>query len=145
MKRIFDIVCSLIILLLFFPFGLIISFLILLESRGGIFYRQERIGRYGKPFRLFKFRSMRKNADKQGKLTVGMRDARITRTGYFIRKFKLDEFPQFINVIATTAVAAAGSPSPPFFLHASPSSSSSLLSSSRSPLPTTMHACLRAR
>ncbi|MBC9812257.1 sugar transferase [Crocinitomicaceae bacterium CZZ-1] len=100
MKRIFDIVCSLIILLLFFPFGLIISFLILLESRGGIFYRQERIGRYGKPFRLFKFRSMRKNADKQGKLTVGMRDARITRTGYFIRKFKLDEFPQFINVIA---------------------------------------------
>lgn len=100
MKRIFDIVCSLIILLLFFPFGLIISLLILLESRGGIFYRQERIGRYGKPFRLFKFRSMRKNADKQGKLTVGMRDSRITRTGYFIRKFKLDEFPQFINVIA---------------------------------------------
>lgn len=99
MKRIFDIVCSLIILLLFFPFGLIISLLILLESRGGIFYRQERIGRYGKPFRLFKFRSMRKNADKQGKLTVGMRDSRITRTGYFIRKFKLDEFPQFINVI----------------------------------------------
>lgn len=100
MKRIFDIVCSLIILLLFFPFGLIISLLILLESRGGIFYRQERIGRYGKPFKLFKFRSMRKNADKQGKLTVGMRDSRITRTGYFIRKFKLDEFPQFINVIA---------------------------------------------
>lgn len=100
MKRIFDIVCSVIILLLFFPFGLIISLLILLESRGGVFYRQERIGRYGKPFKLFKFRSMRKNADKQGKLTVGMRDSRITRTGYFIRKFKLDEFPQFINVIA---------------------------------------------
>lgn len=100
MKRIFDIICSVIILLLFFPFGLIISILILLESRGGVFYRQERIGRYGKPFRLFKFRSMRKNADKQGKLTVGMRDSRITRTGYFIRKFKLDEFPQFINVIA---------------------------------------------
>lgn len=100
MKRIFDIICSVIILLLFFPFGLIISILILLESRGGVFYRQERIGRYGKPFKLFKFRSMRKNADKQGKLTVGMRDSRITRTGYFIRKFKLDEFPQFINVIA---------------------------------------------
>lgn len=99
MKRIFDISCSVIILLLFLPFGLIISLLILLESRGGVFYRQERIGRYGKPFRLFKFRSMRKNADKQGKLTVGMKDPRITRTGYFIRKFKLDEFPQFINVI----------------------------------------------
>lgn len=99
MKRIFDIICSVIILLLFLPFGVIISLLIVLESKGGVFYRQERIGRYGKPFRLFKFRSMRKYADKQGKLTVGMKDARITRTGYFIRKFKLDEFPQFINVI----------------------------------------------
>lgn len=99
MKRIFDIVCSFIILVLFAPFGIIISVFILLESRGGVFYRQERVGRYGKPFQLLKFRSMRKNADKQGKLTVGMRDSRITRTGYFIRKFKLDEFPQFINVI----------------------------------------------
>ncbi len=78
---------------------MILSLFILLESRGGIFYRQERIGRNGVPFKLLKFRSMRKNADKQGKLTVGMRDARITKTGYFIRKFKLDEFPQFINVI----------------------------------------------
>lgn len=100
MKRIFDTVCSIIILILFFPIGLVISIFILLESRGGIFYRQERIGRYGKPFKLFKFRSMRKNADKSGKLTVGMKDARITKTGYFIRKFKLDEFPQFINVIS---------------------------------------------
>jgi lipopolysaccharide/colanic/teichoic acid biosynthesis glycosyltransferase len=99
MKRIFDIVCSVIILVLFFPFGLIISILILLESKGGVFYRQERIGRFGKPFKLFKFRSMRKDADKSGKLTVGMKDSRITKTGYFIRKFKLDEFPQFINVI----------------------------------------------
>lgn len=100
MKRIFDIVCSIIILILFFPIGLVISIFILLESRGGIFYRQERIGRYGKPFKLFKFRSMRKNADKSGKLTVGMNDSRITKTGYFIRRFKLDEFPQFINVIS---------------------------------------------
>ncbi|HNR86474.1 MAG TPA: sugar transferase, partial [Taishania sp.] len=99
MKRIFDIFCSLIILSLFLPFGLILSLLIVLESKGGVFYRQERIGRFGQPFLLFKFRSMRKDADKQGKLTVGMRDARITRTGYFIRKYKLDEFPQFINVI----------------------------------------------
>lgn len=99
MKRIFDIICSFIILILFAPFGLILSLFILLESRGGIFYRQERVGRNGVTFKLLKFRSMRKNADKQGKLTVGMRDARITKTGYFIRKFKLDEFPQFINVI----------------------------------------------
>lgn len=73
--------------------------MILLESRGGIFYKQERIGKNGVPFKLMKFRSMRTDAEKSGKLTVGMRDARITRIGYFIRKFKLDEFPQFINVL----------------------------------------------
>lgn len=99
MKRIFDIICSVIILIVFFPFGFVLSIFILIESSGGVFYRQERIGRHGKPFKLFKFRSMRKDADKSGKLTVGMRDSRITRTGYFIRKFKLDEFPQFLNVI----------------------------------------------
>lgn len=68
-------------------------------SKGGVFYRQERIGINGKPFNLLKFRSMKLDADKSGKLTVGMRDARITKIGYFIRKFKLDEFPQFINVL----------------------------------------------
>jgi len=81
------------------PFGLILAILIAIESPGGVFYRQERIGRHGVPFKLFKFRSMRKDADKSGKLTVGMRDSRITKTGYFIRKYKLDEFPQFINVV----------------------------------------------
>ena len=99
MKRFFDILFSLFILLLFLPFGLIISLMILLESRGGIFYKQERIGKNGVSFKLMKFRSMRTDAEKIGKLTVGMRDARITRIGYFIRKFKLDEFPQFINVL----------------------------------------------
>lgn len=99
MKRIFDILCSVFILAIFLPFGLFLALLIALESRGGVFYRQERIGKNGVPFKLFKFRSMRKDADKSGKLTVGMRDARITKTGLFIRKYKLDEFPQFINVI----------------------------------------------
>lgn len=99
MKRIFDIILSIIILLIFLPIGLILSIWILLESKGGVFYKQERIGYLGKPFYILKFRSMRKDADKQGKLTVGMRDARITRSGYFLRKFKLDEFPQFINVL----------------------------------------------
>jgi len=99
LKRIFDIFCSFIILLFFLPFGLIISFLIVIESRGGIFYVQKRIGRYGKPFSLIKFRSMHKNSDKHLRLTVGMNDKRITRVGYFIRKFKIDEFPQFINVL----------------------------------------------
>ncbi len=86
-------------MLFFLPIGIVISLLILLESRGGVFYKQERIGKNGIPFYLLKFRSMRTNADKLGKLTVGMNDPRITRIGYFIRKFKLDEFPQFINVL----------------------------------------------
>jgi lipopolysaccharide/colanic/teichoic acid biosynthesis glycosyltransferase len=98
-KRIFDIVCSLFILVLFLPVGIFIAIWISLESKGGVFYRQERIGKNGIPFRILKFRSMRKDADKSGKLTVGMRDPRITRSGYFIRKYKLDEFPQFINVL----------------------------------------------
>jgi len=99
MKRIFDILVSIIILLIFLPIGIILSVWILFESKGGIFYRQERIGQFGRPFKMLKFRSMRKNADQAGKLTVGMRDPRITRSGYFIRKFKLDEFPQFVNVL----------------------------------------------
>lgn len=99
MKRLFDITVSFIILLLFLPFGLIVSFAILFESRDGVFYFQERIGKNGIPFKLWKFRSMRKGSDKAGKLTVGMKDPRITRSGIFIRKYKLDEFPQFINVL----------------------------------------------
>lgn len=74
------------------------SLWILLESKGGVFYKQERIGQFGQPFKMFKFRSMRKDADKLGKLTVG-RDPRITNSGHFLRRFKLDEFPQFINVL----------------------------------------------
>lgn len=99
MKRLFDIIVSILILVLFLPIGLIISAWILIESRGGVFYRQQRIGKHGTTFNMLKFRSMRPDADKSGKLTVGMRDPRITRSGYFIRKYKLDEFPQFINVL----------------------------------------------
>lgn len=99
MKRLFDILVSLIILSVFLPFGILISLAIVLESKGGAFYRQERIGKNGVPFKLWKFRTMRVNADQLGKLTVGMRDPRITRVGYFIRKSKLDEFPQFLNVL----------------------------------------------
>ncbi|WP_430404635.1 sugar transferase [Fluviicola sp.] len=98
MKRLFDILVSFFVLVLFLPFGILISITILCESRGGIFYRQVRVGKNETPFRLWKFRTMRVDADKFGKLTVGMRDPRITRVGYFIRKSKLDEFPQFINV-----------------------------------------------
>jgi|TARA_B100001063_G_scaffold188701_1_gene179064 lipopolysaccharide/colanic/teichoic acid biosynthesis glycosyltransferase len=99
MKRAFDFLFSLFILVLFFPIGFVISILILFSSPGGIFYMQERIGRQGLPFKLYKFRSMRIDADQSGKLTVGMKDPRITQVGIFIRKYKLDEFPQFINVL----------------------------------------------
>ena len=99
MKRLFDIVVSSLILLVFLPFGIVFSILIACGSRGGVFYRQRRVGRHGKEFGLFKFRTMRPDADKLGQLTVGMRDPRITRIGYFLRKYKIDEFPQFLNVI----------------------------------------------
>ena len=99
MKRLMDVVFSLFILMAFLPFGLIISICIALESRGGVFYRQERIGLGGKPFILLKFRSMRTNAELHGKLTVGARDPRVTRVGAFVRRYKFDEFPQFINVL----------------------------------------------
>jgi lipopolysaccharide/colanic/teichoic acid biosynthesis glycosyltransferase len=99
MKRLMDVVFSLFILIAFLPFGLIIAICIALESSGGVFYRQERIGLGGKPFMILKFRSMRPNAELHGKLTVGARDPRVTRVGAFVRTYKLDEFPQFINVL----------------------------------------------
>lgn len=99
MKRLFDIFCSFFGLLILSPFLLCIAVSILLESKGGIFYRQERIGKDAHPFRLYKFRSMRPDSDKHGLLTVGSRDSRITKTGYFIRKYKVDELPQLINVL----------------------------------------------
>jgi len=99
LKRIFDIFLSLIILIIFLPIGSFIALWILLESKGGIFYFQERIGQFGVPFQLWKFRTMKINSDKLGKLTVGMKDPRITKSGYIIRKYKLDEFPQFMNVL----------------------------------------------
>lgn len=99
LKRIFDIFFALVGLLILFPLLLIIGILIKLDSKGPIFFRQERIGRNKIPFYLFKFRSMKVDAEKLGQLTVGGRDPRVTRMGYFIRKFKLDEFPQFINIL----------------------------------------------
>ena len=99
MKRIFDVLFSLIVILCFFSFGLIISILIKLSSSGGIFYSQIRIGKNAKPFKIYKFRSMKIDSDHSQKLTIGMKDPRITSIGFFIRKYKLDEFPQFINVL----------------------------------------------
>lgn len=98
MKRLFDIFASGLGLLFLSPLFLVLAIWIKLDSRGPVFYRQVRVGRHNKDFRIFKFRSMRVGADKQGLITVGGHDPRITRSGYFIRKYKLDEFPQLINV-----------------------------------------------
>lgn len=98
MIRLFDIVFSGIGLILLSPLFLIVYILIRLESKGGGFYAQERIGKDGEPFRLYKFRSMRTGADKGSLITVGGHDPRITKMGYFIRKYKIDELPQLWNV-----------------------------------------------
>ena len=97
-KRLFDIVASGCGLLVLSPLFVVLAIWINLDSKGPVFYRQVRVGRNNKDFKLFKFRSMRVGADKQGLITVGGHDPRITRSGYFIRKYKLDEFPQLINV-----------------------------------------------
>ncbi len=98
MKRIFDVVASGLGLLALSPLFLVLAVWIKCDSVGPVFYRQVRVGRNNKNFRLFKFRSMRVGSDKKGLITVGGHDSRITRSGYFIRKYKLDELPQLINV-----------------------------------------------
>ena len=98
MKRIFDVVASGLGLLALSPLFLILAVWIKCDSAGPVFYRQVRVGRNNKDFKLFKFRSMRVGSDKNGLITVGGHDPRITRSGYFIRKYKLDELPQLINV-----------------------------------------------
>ena len=98
MKRIFDIVASGIGLILLSPLFVILAIWIKCDSIGPVFYKQVRVGRNNMYFQLFKFRSMRVGSDKKGLITVGGHDPRITRSGYYIRKYKLDEFPQLINV-----------------------------------------------
>lgn len=98
MKRLFDIFASGLGLLILSPLFLVVAIWIKIDSPGPVFYRQVRVGRGNKDFRIYKFRSMKVGADKQGLITVGGHDPRVTRSGYFIRKYKLDEFPQLINV-----------------------------------------------
>lgn len=99
MKRVIDIFASAFMLILLFPFGLVIALFIACDSRGGVFYRQSRVGRYNRDFTLYKFRTMRTDADRLGLLTVGARDSRITRVGYYLRKYKIDELPQLLNIL----------------------------------------------
>lgn len=98
MIRFFDILFSIIGLVLLSPLFTVLYLLIKIESQGGGFYSQERIGKNRKPFKLFKFRSMRIGSDKKGLITIGEKDNRITKTGFILRKYKLDELPQLWNV-----------------------------------------------
>ena len=98
MKRIFDIVLSTIGLIIVLPFFIIIGLAIIFDSKGGIFYIQKRVGQFNKDFNLLKFRTMGIGASKFGLLTVGNKDSRVTKVGYFLRKYKIDELPQLINV-----------------------------------------------
>ncbi|MCM1041085.1 MAG: sugar transferase [Bacteroides sp.] len=99
MIRLFDIVFSLLGILVLSPLLIVVYAAVCMESRGGGLYRQRRVGKDGREFTLYKFRSMRVGADKEGLLTVGGKDPRVTKTGAFLRKYKLDELPQLFNVL----------------------------------------------
>ena len=96
-KRAFDLISSLVALILLSPFFIGVSILIVLDSKGGVFYKQLRVGKGRKEFGLFKFRTMRPDSDRV-KITVGDRDPRVTSIGYYLRKYKLDELPQLLNI-----------------------------------------------
>lgn len=98
-KRLFDVLFSLFFLVVLFPLMLGIAISIVADSKGGVFFRQIRVGLNGKEFKLLKFRTMRPQSEAGGQLTVGMRDSRITSVGYTLRKYKIDELPQLINIL----------------------------------------------
>ena len=98
LKRIFDIISSLFGLILLSPFMIIIAILIKLDSKGPIFFKQVRVTKNGREFKIFKYRTMRVGSDKYSQITVG-KDSRVTKVGDFLRKYKLDEIPQLINVL----------------------------------------------
>lgn len=99
LTRFFDILFATIGIILLSPVFLVLALIIALTSKGPIIFKQVRVGRYNKDFRLYKFRSMFINAEQKGQLTVGGRDSRITWIGYYLRKFKMDELPQLFNVL----------------------------------------------
>jgi len=98
MKRAFDFVVSLFLIIAILPILFVISLVIVSGSRGGVIYRQIRVGKNNKDFKILKFRTMFTDSDKKGLLTVGMNDSRITPAGRWLRKHKIDELPQLLNV-----------------------------------------------
>ena len=115
-KRLFDIVVSGLMLVIFSPLLLILSLAIVIDSRGGVFYRQERVTQYGKHFKIFKFRSMVSGADKKGTLVTVGNDARITRVGKVIRKLRLDEVCQLIDIFRGTMTFVGTRPEVPKYV-----------------------------
>ena len=115
-KRLFDIVASGFGLLCLSPVFIIVAIWIKIDSSGPVFYRQTRVGRFGRDFRIFKFRSMRVGSDKGILLTVGGHDPRITRSGAFVRKFKIDELPQLINVFVGDMSFVGPRPEVPYYV-----------------------------
>jgi|SRR5690554_883615 lipopolysaccharide/colanic/teichoic acid biosynthesis glycosyltransferase len=99
MIRLFDVLFSVVGLIVLSPLFFVLAIWIKLDSNGPVFYKQIRVGKDNRDFYLYKFRSMVINSDKKGLITVGGRDPRVTRSGFLIRKYKLDELPQLINVI----------------------------------------------
>lgn len=99
LKRLFDITCSLIILLTFSPVFIVIALFIVIDSEGGVFFNQIRVGKNNVDFSLYKFRTMSVGSDKKGQITIGNNDSRITKVGLVLRKYKLDEFPQLLNIL----------------------------------------------
>ncbi|MFH1563833.1 MAG: sugar transferase [Nitrospirota bacterium] len=116
-KRLFDIIFSIIGLVLLFPLFVVISTLIKIEDGGPIFFCGIRIGRFGKPFKMYKFRSMVVNADKIGGPSTSDDDPRLTKMGKFIRKYKLDELPQLINVLKGEMSFVGPRPEVPFYVN----------------------------
>jgi lipopolysaccharide/colanic/teichoic acid biosynthesis glycosyltransferase len=99
MTRFFDLLFSFLGLVILFPFFLLIALLIVLDTKGPVLFRQQRVGKGNKNFTLIKFRTMYKDSEKAGGLTIGTRDQRITKTGILLRRYKLDELPQLFNII----------------------------------------------
>ncbi len=117
LKRFFDFITSLIVLIIFGPLFLILGILIKKDSEGPVFYRQVRIGKGGKPFRIFKFRTMINNAEKSGVTSTKSDDIRITKMGRFIRKYNLDELAQFINVLKGEMSIVGPRPEIPYYVN----------------------------
>ncbi len=127
-KRLFDIIVSLILLIILSPVFLVLAIAIKIDSKGPVFYRQERVTQYGKHFRIFKFRSMVNGADKKGTAVTVSNDLRITKVGKFIRKYRLDEISQLIDVLRGTMSFVGTRPEVPKYVeHYTPEMTATLL------------------